>query len=139
MRGLFALLDAPSLGRVVTLREITVADVRALTCLAPDDWRSALLILSDVAAPELAALTSEDVERLLKKAVEVNAAFYGPEDRGQKTEDSQLLAQSAANQLSSELDRAVSRVIRCDHPNAWDYPWGVFKAAVEELAREDGK
>ncbi|MDR1889653.1 MAG: hypothetical protein LBQ81_09800 [Zoogloeaceae bacterium] len=139
MQTTFALVDAPSIGRVVRVREMTVAEIRALMRLPGAADKAVLLIMSDVTLPELDAMAAEDVERLLKKAVEINAAFYGSEDRGQRTEDSQLPAQSAANQLSSELDRAVSRVIRCDHPNAWDYPWGVFKAAVDELAASDGE
>ena len=67
----------------------------------------------------------------------------------QRTEDSHLPARSAAlnptkakpslneqssvlSPLSSELEKAVARMVRCGHANAWDYPWAAFKAAVDE-------
>lgn len=31
------------------------------------------------------------------------------------------------------LERSVSSVIRAGHRDAWDYPVGIFRAAVEEL------
>jgi hypothetical protein len=135
MQTAFTLLDAPSIGRVVLVREMTVAEIRALMRLESESNLGVILLLTDITPRELATLDAPDMDRLLEQGFEINRAFFGEEWKESQAPEA---ANDAPNNLA-DLERAVARIIRCGHPNAWDYPWAVFDAAVEELAREGAK
>lgn len=136
MRANFTLIEIPSIARAVTVREMSVAEIRVLMLIEGVSLGS-LLLFTDLSVAEHFKIQPDEAARLIAASLQINAAFFS-EDRGQKTEDGQQPAaeppQDGCPQSSviGHLEKAVARIVRVGHTNAWDYPWAVFKAAVEE-------
>ena len=79
-------LEILPLKRYVFVREMTVAEIRVFLQTPGDSLRN-LLCFTDLSPAEIDQLSGEEGERLMGAALELNAAFFVSEDRGQKTED----------------------------------------------------
>ncbi|GHT96762.1 hypothetical protein AGMMS49545_22680 [Betaproteobacteria bacterium] len=118
MQTNFTLLEVLPLKRHVTVREMTVAEID---------------LLSD-----------EECTRLTAEGLKMNEAFFsgnrgqvsggrGTARRARTDLGGKASEDTATCNLSPDpLNRAVARMVRCGHTNAWDYPWAVFVAAVED-------
>jgi hypothetical protein len=132
MRVNSILVEILSLDRPVQVRELTVADIRAFL-LTGESGVSArdLCLLTDL-LPELVARLSEaEARRLIEACLDINAAFFSGDSRGEL--HSPASPDAREQDAPATLEKAVARMVRIGHVNAWDYPWAVFKAAVEEV------
>jgi hypothetical protein len=132
MRGLFKLVEMPSLSRLVTAREMTVADARVYAiqgdALSPQE---VLMLFTDLTQQEAGRIHEEDIERVLSAALDVNTEFFG------QAEAAVCNNGADGRKVAANLCRAAARMAMAGHPNVWDYPWGVFKTAVD-VASEKG-
>jgi hypothetical protein len=115
MRVNFTVLDVLPLSRYVTVREMTVAEIR-IFIQSEDRGRKAedsqqpaaeppqddspqssvighlylrdLLLFTDLTPADIDRLNDEEIQRLIAEGLAINAAFFS-EDGGQKTEDGQ--------------------------------------------------
>ncbi|MDR3352143.1 MAG: hypothetical protein LBO00_03865 [Zoogloeaceae bacterium] len=134
-------VECPSLRHPVTVRELTVAEVRAAFGIAERDLGSVpgayphdpILGLS---VAEGRKISEADRARLVSVAALLNPDLF----HAREGEGSDAPTADATGDVGTVggLESAVARLIAAGHPNAWEYPWGVFKAAVEVLV-EDAK
>jgi hypothetical protein len=139
MQSRKTVLNLPVLNRAVTVHELTVSDIRAISlsgAKSEEDYAFYLYFYStDLTAPLLARLSTPEHEAELAALVEIildlNKAFFEPPENGQSpiAPDPEGAARA--------LEKSVARLIRCGHANAWDYPWRVFLSAAEEAEEKD--
>ncbi len=132
-------LPLDSVSRTVTVREMTAAEIRCLVLrggreLVGEDRRFDLVLFTDLTADEVAALTDDEVGLLLSRAESVNAQFFGA-DGAYSGESGNPPPADPAGYVRG-LEFAISRLIRCGHAMAWDYPWGLVVAAIDEAVQE---
>jgi hypothetical protein len=131
------------------VRELTLADLRAILGEqergfgrarvamspeeaigeAPHDMRATLGILFDLAPIEATRIAPEDLELLMAVVTEFNPDFFDP----RAPEKADAAPEPLEALTVAALEKAVAVVIAAGHPNAWEYPWRVFKSAVEAL------
>ena len=84
MKTNFTPLETLSLKRYVFVREITVAEIRVFLQTPGVALRN-LLCFTDLSPAEIDQLSEEEGQRLISAALELNAAFFDSEDRGQSS------------------------------------------------------
>jgi prophage DNA circulation protein len=124
MLGLFKLITLPNLPRPVVAREITLADARILAQTGGElTAQEMLLLVSDLSPACAAQISEEEIDRVLAAAIEVNQEFFGAAATA-------VEAAPDGKKVAADLALACARMVEVGHANVWDYPWGVFKAAV---------